>query len=247
MERAHQGKQVVSMGSATGGATGWPAAAGPLSVLSVIVGRATSSRWFQRQSQAGAPVVKPNPIGAPFAQAAARHGASGDPFTAFVAAHEGALFAYLWRMTGDESAAYDLRQETFIRAWRHFERVRGYERPLAWLYRVATNLALNERRDRRPSASLASVELDPAQSDPAWRLAERDLVRETLLALPARERAALALREGQGLSCDEVAQALGVTPAAARTFLWRARDHFRELYERANAESSENQREGGAQ
>jgi RNA polymerase sigma factor (sigma-70 family) len=238
------------MGSATGGAggaAGWPAAAVHLSILSVIVGRASGARWFQRHSQTGAPAAQPDANIMPLAEAAERHGAAGDPFATFVAAHESALFAYLWRMTGDESAAYDLRQETFIRAWRRFDRVRGYERPLAWLYRVATNLALNERRDRRPSASLATIELDPAQSDPACRLAERDLVRETLLALPARERAALALREGQGFSCDELAQGLGVTPAAARTLLWRARDHFRELYARANTDTSENQREGGAQ
>jgi hypothetical protein len=42
--------------------------------------------------------------------------ADGDPFAAFVVAYDGPLFAYLWRMTGDEAAAHDLRQETFIRA-----------------------------------------------------------------------------------------------------------------------------------
>jgi RNA polymerase sigma-70 factor (ECF subfamily) len=215
------------------------------------LGAILGARRFQRDSRTEAPEGRPRAGGSLASQAPVARGVDGDPFEAFIAAHEGALFAYLWRMTGDESAAYDLRQETYIRAWRHFDRVRGYERPLAWLYRVATNLALNERRDRRPSASLTSVELDPAQSDPAWRLAERDLVRATLLALPPRERAALALREGQGLACDEVAQALGLTPAAARTLLWRARDHFRELYARADADGAtdedETRREGGAQ
>jgi RNA polymerase sigma-70 factor (ECF subfamily) len=150
-------------------------------------------------------------------------------------------------MTGDESAANDLRQETFIRAWRSFGSLSGYDRPLAWLYRVATNLAFNYRRDQRARISLSAIAHDPADSDHTGRLAERDLVRATLLALPPRERAALALREGQGLACDEVAQTLGVTPAAARTLLWRAREHFRDLYEAANRDSTRPApRRGGA-
>jgi RNA polymerase sigma-70 factor, ECF subfamily len=203
--------------------------------LGVVLG----ARWFQRESHAMAPDARSRAEGltTPAKPVSPRAG-EDDPFEAFVAAHESALFAYLWRMTGDESAAYDLRQETFIRAWRNFTRVRAYERPLAWLYRVATNLALNYRRDRRAQSALTSTTDEPSDSDHAWRLAERDQVRATLLALPPRERAALALREGQGLSCEEVAQALGVSPAAARTILWRARERFRDLYQRADAESA---------
>jgi RNA polymerase sigma-70 factor (ECF subfamily) len=166
-------------------------------------------------------------------------GASAEEaFASFVASYEAQLFTYLWRATGDEHVAYDLRQETFIRAWRHFAQVRAYDRPLAWLYRVATNLALNERRDRRPTASLLGEE-ELASSDPSWRLAERDLVHQTLLALPLRERQALALRSGQGLSCEEVAEALAISGTAARSLLWRARERFRALYQAADAERGE--------
>ncbi len=242
------------MGSARVAIRGWPAPgmAGMAGMRRWALGVVLGARWFQRDSRTEAPGAQAGVKG-PLAPATpAQRGASGDPgasFDVFVAAHEGALFAYLWRMTGDESAAYDLRQETFIRAWRNFARVCGYERPLAWLYRVATNLALNYRRDRRAMGALTRMEDEPADSDHAWRLAERDQVRATLLALPPRERAALALREGQGLSCDEVAQALGVTPTAARTLLWRARERFRDLYQRAEAESDGSMppRQGGAQ
>lgn len=236
------------MGSATAGATRWraPATGHP---PGAIFGGAPSARWFQRYSRTEAPGTKDartNAVEKDAGQERMQRAAASDPFAGFVAAHESAIFAYLWRMTGDESAAYDLRQETFIRAWRNFARVQDYERPLAWLYRVATNLALNYRRDQRPDTSLTEVIFDPAQSDPSGRLVERDLVRATLLALAPRERAALALREGQGLSCAEVAQALGLTPAATRTLLWRARDHFRDRYERANADSSSPRGKGGA-
>ncbi len=211
--------------------------------LGVVLG----ARWFQRDSRVQAPDIRSRTDGPLTPATPARRDVSGDPFEAFVAAHEDALFAYLWRITGDESAAYDLRQETFIRAWRNFARVRGYERPLAWLYRVATNLALNYRRDHRAGATLSGMEDEFSASDHAGRVALRDQVRATLLALPPRERAALALREGQGLSCDEVAQALGVSPSAARTLLWRARERFRDLYQRADTESDAISWQGGAQ
>ena len=50
-------------------------------------------------------------------------------FEAFFRRHERNIFGYLWRMTGDEQAAYDLSQETFVRAWQHFDRIASYERP----------------------------------------------------------------------------------------------------------------------
>src|SRR5262249_40372196 len=72
-----------------------------------------------------------------------------ESFEAFFQARHRAIFAYLWRMTCEEEAANDLCQETFLRAWRQFERLRRYDRPDAWLLRVATNLALNHLRRRK--------------------------------------------------------------------------------------------------
>jgi RNA polymerase sigma-70 factor (ECF subfamily) len=138
-------------------------------------------------------------------------------------------------MTGDEQAAYDLSQETFVRAWQHFDRIASYDRPGAWLFRVATNLALtHQRRAAAPvgAAQSFSTGIDPSISDPSWRLAESDDVRATLLALPPQQRAALALREVYGFSCAEVAETLGITLAAAKMTLSRARDAFRARYTR---------------
>ncbi|MGH2504849.1 MAG: RNA polymerase sigma factor, partial [Ktedonobacterales bacterium] len=122
-------------------------------------------------------------------------------FEAFFREHERAIYAFLWRMSGDPQAARDLTQETFLRAWRHFEQVRGYEQPRAWLLRVAANLARSShRRDRSLalSAETLTEAQSPAHSDPTQRLAERDLVQRTLLALPPNQRAALTLREVYG-------------------------------------------------
>lgn len=67
-------------------------------------------------------------------------------------------------------------------------------------------------------------------SDPGQRFPLRDLVRETLLGLPRRDRALLALREVYGLSGEETAAALGMTPNAAKVARFRARERFRAAY-----------------
>jgi len=69
-----------------------------------------------------------------------------EPFEGFVHQHERAVLNYLWRVLGNEQSAYDLTQETFVRAWQQFEKISRYEHPRAWLFRVATNLALNQRQ-----------------------------------------------------------------------------------------------------
>jgi RNA polymerase sigma-70 factor, ECF subfamily len=156
-------------------------------------------------------------------------------FEAFFRQHEQDIFAYLWRMTGEEQAAYDLSQETFVRAWQHYSRISGYDRPRAWLFRVATNLALNYLRDRGSHPDVViehELEEGLAGSDPAWHVVERDQVRETLLALSAKQRAALVLREVHGLTCEEVAHALGISRDAAKMLVCRAREQFRQRYTR---------------
>jgi RNA polymerase sigma factor (sigma-70 family) len=176
------------------------------------------------------------PIGnsAPFAyEMSASSGAALDEFESFFNAHEARLSAYLWRMTGDRQSASDLCQETFLRAWQRYDTIRAYDQPDAWLFRVATNLALQlARRQKAPIGAAGPLEdaFEPSVSDPAWRLAERDLVRETLLELPPRARALLILREVSGFSAEEAAKTLGMSPSAVKVALWRARAQFREVY-----------------
>jgi Sigma-70 region 2 len=90
----------------------------------------------------------------------ARNGATGldhsgndlTTFERFYWQHERHIIGYLCRMVGDDQAAHDLSQETFLRAWRHFAALRQHSAPRAWLFRVATNLALSflRRRAARP-------------------------------------------------------------------------------------------------
>lgn len=178
-------------------------------------------------------------IPSPSADGVAAGGAAqGDEtFESFYHAHERAIFIYLWRVCGDEQTANDLTQEVFFRAWRQFDKLRGYERPEAWLFRVATNLALNERRHQRvagPAVSLLGHER--ASSDHANQFAVRSALSSALEGLSAQQRAAFILRELYGHSLTEVASILGVSLAAAKMSLSRARERLRTLYLKEDAE-----------
>lgn len=163
-------------------------------------------------------------------------------FDAFFTQHEQTLYGYLRRMVSSDEVALELAQESFFRAWQHFDEVSAYDRPGAWLFRIATNLAISHLRRRAsvPFADLAHGHdeddslaeerfADPHDFAGDW--AERDAIGRTLRQLPERQRAALLLRAVHGLSCDEIAQALGLSSVAARKVLSRARERFRTLYE----------------
>jgi RNA polymerase sigma-70 factor, ECF subfamily len=170
-------------------------------------------------------------------------------FEAFFRHHQQDIFGYLWRLTGEEQTAYDLSQETFIRAWQHFTDLRRYDHPAGWLFRVATNLALKHLRHRRIVTRLVTTPLHddddlaerggrtPADhADYAEQVVQDDLVRVVLLALAPRPRALLVLHDVYGLSTDEVARTLNMSRAAVKMMLCRAREQFRIRYRRQEAQ-----------
>lgn len=178
--------------------------------------------------------------------AGARHAELGtetpgaDGFEGFFHEHERRIFGYLVRLTGDEQTAHDLTQETFLRAWLHFARIARYEAPAAWLFRVATNLAVSHRRRRGSpvgSAQLFGDDSGPVRSDPTRHYVERDAIQQTLMELSENQRAALVLREVYGLSCEEIARTLGISRDAAKVTLFRARERFRARYGKAEGEA----------
>src|SRR5262245_46041405 len=103
-----------------------------------------AARAHGRERQASARGPQP---GGPVVQGSAKS-LQMQEFELFYREHEPQLSAFLYRMTGDAGIAGDLSQETFFRAWQHFERIQTYEQPGAWLIRVATNLALQHLRRR---------------------------------------------------------------------------------------------------
>lgn len=213
-----------------------------LELIGHFAWRADQSEWSATSSLGSADV----PV-------SVRHVRPGAPdlsaFDAFYTQHEQALYGYLRRLTMSHEVAIDVAQESFVRAWRHFDRIAAYDRPEAWLFRVATNLAMSHLRRQRP-LSLSSL-LTPQRQDDRQRdrsmsadtlTASHDVERQTidrdtiggvLRALPERQRAALLLAAEQGFTTDQIAEALHVSPANARQILSRARIQFRRLYDEA--------------
>ena len=155
---------------------------------------------------------------------AARRG-DVDAFEVLVRRYQEPVYRVALRMLGSESDAQDAGQEAFIRAWRSLARFRGDSAFATWLYRIVTNRCLNVLAARRPVESLTEAHPDPG-ADPATIAEHRERFRavaDSILALPAEQRAALVLREFQGLAYEEVAEVLGVSPAAVKGRIHRAR------------------------
>jgi len=100
-----------------------------------------------------------------------------------------------------------------------------------WLFRIVRNTALNELRDSPPSPEVLAESLVGGGGNPAEELERReelaDLMRR-LQALPEAQRAAIVMRELEGLSHDEIARALGMSGGAARQAIYRARRALRD-------------------
>src|SRR4051812_23259757 len=124
----------------------------------------------------------------------------------------------------------DVTQDAFSKA---LLALRGSEAEIElrpWLYRIVRNTALNDLRDRAPVAAELSEALPGARSAAAEVEAREELrdLMERLQALPETQRAALVMRELEGLSHEEIAAALGVSGGAARQAIFRARAALRE-------------------
>lgn len=150
-----------------------------------------------------------------------------------------AITVYLRRMLGDGETAADLTATTFEKALRSWDRA-PLDRPGAWLFRIATNSALDVLRRRQrirwqPLEVLEQVQQAPpiapdAPERQAIHAEQGALLCQALRQLPARRRAALLLREGQASSHREIAEALGISFAAAKQLLYRSRQDLRTRY-----------------
>ncbi|MGH3091740.1 MAG: RNA polymerase sigma factor, partial [Gaiellaceae bacterium] len=122
------------------------------------------------------------------------------PFERFYEERKDEVLGYLARLLGRE-AAEDAFQETFLRALRAYGRLEHGRQLRAWVFTIATRVALDERRRRRPVAE--PVEIPVGDSRPAYAELEH-LAGE----LPPTERAAVVLRYGYDLSYDDIGAAL---------------------------------------
>jgi RNA polymerase sigma-70 factor (ECF subfamily) len=177
---------------------------------------------------------------------------SKDAFLADAQRYRRELLAHCYRMTGSLHDAEDLVQETYLRAWKAYDKFEGKSSVRTWLYRIATNTSLTslEGRKRRPLPSgLGAPASDPSgditehpeitwleplpdsqhehPSDPSVIAESRESVRLAFIAalqhLSPRQRAVLVLREVLQWKAAEVGIAIGASTAAVNSLLQRAR------------------------
>jgi RNA polymerase sigma-70 factor, ECF subfamily len=155
----------------------------------------------------------------------------------------GPVLGYLYQLCGSADLAEDLAQETFLKVCAGLLSFRGESSLATWLFRIARNTYLNSLR--RPSApridtdELLAIPAPEGEGDPAQSYAARE--RRTQIAaamgsLPEKQRSILLLRDAEGLSYLEIAEILGVSLAAVKVNLFRARNAFRVAYAALGAE-----------
>jgi len=158
-------------------------------------------------------------------------------FEKLVLEYEKNVYNIALRMTGNSEDASDMTQEAFIKAYNSLQSFRGDSKFSVWIYRIATNVCLDflRSKSRRPTVSLSvedndgeDVQLDVADESQSPELLldrqmTRDSVRRGLETLSPEYRQILLLREIQGLSYDEISQALGLEVGTVKSRIFRAR------------------------
>ncbi len=151
-------------------------------------------------------------------------------FEELYTAHFAALAIQLYSITGDMSEAQDVVQEAFSRAWPRWDRLARYDDPVAWVRRVAWNIATSRwRRARTAARHLAGQRPQYADAPGPDRVA----LLEAMKQLPFRQRRAVALHYLAGLSIGDIAMDCGVPESTVRSWLHRGRASLhRQLSER---------------
>jgi RNA polymerase sigma-70 factor (ECF subfamily) len=150
------------------------------------------------------------------------------------------MVGYFRRMVRDQTLAEDLAQEVFLRVYKSRERYQPEAKFTTWLYRIATNLALNAIRDRRDEVSASGDEDSEGFSvlsrltDPCptaeQQLVQRDrerLIRQSVESLPENQRAAVILHKYQEVDYRQIAGILSVSESAVKSLLFRAYETLR--------------------
>ena len=150
-------------------------------------------------------------------------------YGALVRSHQDRIYRHLLNLTGSREDALELAQEVFIKAWQALPTWRPDAQFHTWVYRIASNAALDVLR-RRKVVQFVALEDDydaPSQQPgPEAQLQGRQRLRNldaALARLPAEQREIILLREVEGLSYDELAAALAIDEGTVKSRLARAR------------------------
>lgn len=165
------------------------------------------------------------------------------------------IHTYVYRLLGNQEDADDTTQEVFIRAFTSWDGLHERDRLSAWLYRIATNLCVDQLRRRKRISwwplsrrfRQNEQEDEPASEDLLAfladnggipEIAERDLIRAALAALPVEYATVLVMHAAQGVPYQEIAEIISISPNAAATRISRAKKMFAEQYLRLNKDGA---------
>ncbi len=154
------------------------------------------------------------------------------------------MIHFLFRMVGNQAIAEELAQEVFLRVYRARGSYRAEARFTTWLYRIATNLAVNHARDTKHERSAQTVYLDqpdeetgtsPDLADDEPSVEERLVrdermaaIRRHVMALPERQRMAVLMHKYQGMDYRQIGEVLKLSESATKSLLFRAYQTLRE-------------------
>jgi RNA polymerase sigma-70 factor (ECF subfamily) len=159
-----------------------------------------------------------------------------EAFELLYASHKGRIYTFLLRMVAEPELADDITQDVFTKVYPLLPGLDRDHRVVPWLYRVASNAAIDHIRRRRRFAWLRMGTIDgtkeePHAADEHGRVGEQQHVTRVLRTLPPENAAALLLHALEGYSYKEIAEIQGVTMTAVRSRIARARQAFRKGYE----------------
>lgn len=166
-----------------------------------------------------------------------------DAFRGLVERHSQAIFRTAFRMTGNESDAEEIVQETFLRAYKSIGRFESRSSMSTWLTRIAINCSLDLLALRKPSQPLTGVDADgeemelqiPSNSPSPERHVLSHEVRERVAGamgqLTSAERTAFVLRHFEGQSVEEISNVLEIKAGATKNTIFRAVQKLRRALE----------------
>ena len=167
-----------------------------------------------------------------------------DAFAYLVQKHRRAIVHFMFRTSRTQAVAEDLAQEVFLRVYRSRQSYEASAKFTTWLYRIATNLAINHTRDtknERPE-NMVSVDAKDEETGLGFDLADGSLsveqnlvrrermmaIRAKVLALPEKQRTAVLLHKYQGLDYKQIGDVLKISESATKSLLFRAYETLRE-------------------
>jgi RNA polymerase sigma-70 factor (ECF subfamily) len=168
-----------------------------------------------------------------------------DAFAELVRRYRNQITSYIYRMTNDYDGAVDLAQETFLRVYRAASRYQNTYAFSTYIYRIATNLAISElrQRKRRRLVSLTGLlssedgqearDFDAPDGRPLQDVSlvdfeKRSVIKRAISTLPEKYRAPLVLRDVEGKSYEEIASILGTSEGTVKSRINRARNFLRD-------------------